>query len=503
MDATHLVASFSDLEGVAPVKTMGSRLRRRKLTPVLLAVAVAGALVAPLSGTAHAAITELNVTDEDQDAPVNTNEARVQATITVDTPQTVDTFIDFELTGPGDLDGDTPETPDETCTIPVGDADGTCAQRFSSGEEGLHEVMAWVDEDNNNATVEADTAEEIVAGDTDLTDVVGITFFRPYNGGLNCSPERSTAEPGSDVSFTCRVSPGQAGWSIDGENMSGPNDQEPGNEETADYDDACVTGAGGSCQITVDGSAGDTGSANVCFWVDDEEDLSFHPAEGRYRDGGECDEESPTPDEANLTDVVVAGWGVATNATVTGPKIKKYGARLAVSGTVNSADASCEGGAEVRIQRDVLGNPVNFVNWKADRTGANGAYRVTAKADKSATYRVAVFDADPCLGTTSKGKTIRVAKKLTISGPKAVGRGQIARITGKIAPCKGHKGDRVTLLQKKGGKFRTVKHARSNNKCVAAFSVRINKTKTFKVKAGKTEAWLQGGTSRAKKVRAL
>jgi hypothetical protein len=499
VDAARLVASLCANEGVAPVKTMGSRLRRRKLTPVLLAVAVAGALVAPLSGTAHAAITQLNVTPEDQDAVVGTN-ARVQAEIIVDAPQTAETLIDFEITG--DADGDSPTSPDETCTIPVGDPDNTCAQTFNLGAAGLQEVRAWVDEDNNGPVTEADTGEGIVAADTDLTDVVGITFFEPFSGTLNCSPEESTAEPGSDVSFTCRVSPDQAGIAIDGENMSGTNDPEPGGADTADYDDACVTGAGGSCQVTIDGSGGDTGSANICLWVDDEEDDSFHPALEAYRDGGECDEESPTPDEGNLTDVVVAGWGVATNATVAGPKSKKFGASFAVSGSVNSADASCESGAEVRIQRDVLGNPVNFVNWRSDTTGANGAYRVTAKADKSATYRTVVFDSDPCLGTTSKGKTVRVKKKLTIGGPKAVGRGQIARITGKISPCTGHKGDRVTLLQKKSGKFRTVKRARSNNKCVAAFSVRINKTKTFKVKAGKTEAWLEGGTSGPKTVRA-
>jgi hypothetical protein len=284
--------------------------------------------------------------------------------------------------------------------------------------------------------------------------------------------------------------------------MSGPNDPEPTNEETADYSDACVTNAQGSCQVTIDGSDGDTGSANICFWVDDEEDQSFHPAEGVYRDGGECDEESPTPDEANHTDVVVAGWGVARNATLAGPKTKKFGAGFAVTGTVNSNNASCESGAQVRIQRDVLGNPVNFVNWRSGTTGANGDYRVTAKADKSASYRAVVFDADPCLGTTSKAKTIRVSKKLTINGPKAVGRGQIARITGKIAPCQSHKGDRVALLRKKGGRFRKVATDKTNNKCLAAFSVRIKRTSVFKVRAGKTEPWLQPGTSRPKKVRA-
>jgi hypothetical protein len=476
-----------------------SKPRRRRLTPVLLAVAVAGALLVPLSGTAHAAITELNVTPEDQDAAVGAN-GRVQATITFDAEPTADTLIDFELTG--DADGDDPSDPDETCTIPVGDADDTCAQNFSLGAAGMEEIKAWVDEDNNGPNTELDTTEPIVAGDTDLTDVVGITFFEPYNGTLNCTPETATAAPGADTSFTCRLSPGRAGIAIDGENMSGPNDPEPGNPETADYDDACVTAAGGSCQVTIDGSAGDTGSANVCFWVDDEEDDSFHPALAAYRDGGQCDQEPTTPDQANHTDVVVAGWGAARNATVVAPKSKKFGARFAVTGTLNSGDASCEGGVQVRIQRDVLGNPVKFVNWKSDTTGGNGAYRVTGKADKSAKYRAVVFDADPCLGTTSAAKTVRVSKKLTITAPQAVGRGQIARITGKIAPCKGHKGDRVALLRKKGGRFRKIEGDRTNNNCVATFSVKITRTSVFKVRAGKTEPWLQAGTSRPKKVRA-
>jgi hypothetical protein len=465
-----------------------SRPRRRRPTPVLLAVAVAGALLVPLSGPAMAAPSDLNAPPEDQDRAVGVN---ATVTGTIEAPQADPTVLNFSWDGDG--------TFEEQCTI-APNVETRCNRSYTSLEIGVDEVRVWVD----GLPVDTTEGPRTPDGATpDTTDVVTVGWFVEVPGTLNCSPERRSVGPGEDANFDCALSSGTAGALIDGENMSGPNDPEPVNADTADYDDACVTDADGSCRVTIDGSDGDTGSARLCFWVDEEDDDSYHPnGDPRERDGNFCASEPSAPDQANLTDVVVAGWGEARSATVVAPSIKKFGARFSVTGTVNSGDTQCEAGVQVRIQRDVLGSPTRFVNWKSDTTSGSGAYSVTAKADKSANYRAALSDADPCLATTSKAKTVRVSKKLTINAPKAVGRGQIARITGKIAPCQSHKGDRVALLRKKGGRFRKVATDKSNNKCLAAFSVRIKRTSVFKVRAGKTEPWLQAGASRPKKVRA-
>jgi hypothetical protein len=296
------------------------------------------------------------------------------------------------------------------------------------------------------------------------------------------------------------MSQGQDDVHIDAENLGGANN-DPTADERADFDSACIT-VNGNCTTSIDPTENETGSADVCFWVDEESDASHH-VNGRVRDGGGCAATALNAAENGHTDVISVGWGSRTNATVAVPQgTKNFDARFAVSGTVGSANPDCVGGLEVRVQRDVLGGASTYQNWKTTTTSDSGGYRVNGKADRSARYRARAIDAPPCLEDFSGAKIVRVAKKLTLRAPKAVGRGQIARITGKIAPCKGHKGDRITLLHKKGGSFRVLDKAKSNANCVAAFSIRINRTRVFKVRAPKTEPWLLGGTSRPKKVRA-
>jgi hypothetical protein len=85
-------------------------------------------------------------------------------------PTSSDLSIDFEARSDGD--GNTPETPDMTCLIPP-DA-SQCTVQYAGSNSG--EVLGWIDSDTDDATVEADTAEQSeTTGDQpepDATDAV-------------------------------------------------------------------------------------------------------------------------------------------------------------------------------------------------------------------------------------------------------------------------------------------------------------------------------------------
>ena len=88
------------------------------------------------------------------------------------------TNIDFEITGTADPDdGDSPTTPDMTCT--VGDGGSGCAVYPPTAGGGTQTIRGWIDFDPNHSTVEADVAEGVDegsepghSGEPDATDVV-------------------------------------------------------------------------------------------------------------------------------------------------------------------------------------------------------------------------------------------------------------------------------------------------------------------------------------------
>lgn len=94
--------------------------------------------------------------------------------------------VDFEFLGPNDLDGDTPTTPDQTCTVtPSGDDPtvGSCEISYSGSSTGTDSILAWIDDDDDDSTVDADQTEgpdeSTTPGGTaevDDTDVVQKTW---------------------------------------------------------------------------------------------------------------------------------------------------------------------------------------------------------------------------------------------------------------------------------------------------------------------------------------
>ena len=79
---------------------------------------------------------------------------------------------------------------------------------------------------------------------------------------------------------------------------------------TADYDNACTTGANGACTFLVEQNDGEFGDdAFVCFWVDDDADSAYLDG-GDVFDGGQCDsdESNGEPENNDLTDKVNISW---------------------------------------------------------------------------------------------------------------------------------------------------------------------------------------------------
>lgn len=138
----------------------------------------------------------------------------------------------------------------------------------------------------------------------------------------NTSNDTVTNSAGQSELYTCRVTSSTGTISdlqVDGENLNGAND--PDNSAAAgnaDYNPACLTGTNGVCQFNLTTESNpETGTANVCFWVDTDADSAFDPGSAGEADGGGCDAEAASVEDANATDVVQKIW-TAAPATATG-----------------------------------------------------------------------------------------------------------------------------------------------------------------------------------------
>ena len=381
----------------------GTRTHRRGARSWIVlsgALAMIFALVVPLAGVAVAnhGTRTLQLTPETDDNATGTTHtitATLDATPDAPAGPTNDIEIDFEIAGPGDVDGgDTPLSPDRTCTI--ANPDVSCTVTYSSTVVGTDTIRGWIDHDKNNANSvssgEVDTAEGPDAGnpsveeppggtdvpgdqtEPDETDVVAKTWFGGLPGGaaLDCddasgddTETNQVTGPASSETYTCAVvdtgpTPDTpiAGAVIDAENLDGAND--PDNSAaagTADFNDACTTGANGTCQVTIASSESQAGPADICFWVDEDVDNVFDPA-GVEPDGGECGEAVGAAENDDLTDVVNKTWAAPAVTTIT----ITPGSDVNQTGTGHTAVATVT---------DQFGNPMQGVNVDWRVTGRN------------------------------------------------------------------------------------------------------------------------------------
>ena len=253
--------------------------------------------------------------------------------------------VNAEATGANDTDGDTPTSPDYTCTSNT-NAQGQCSFTHPSGSSsnpGTTTYRAFVDKDKNDANnaSEVDASEgqneSTSPGPTepDTTDVVTKTWVV---APLNCDPETDVNPSGTvhRILCTARDVNGQlaAGVNIDAE-ATGANDPDLEDTTTGDEnspqsglashgpDFTCTTDANGQCEI-VHGPGGNAienparsndsnatnsaGTTTYRIWIDtDNNNATFNgdAAEGRDETTEPGSQSEP---EADRTDVVEKTW---------------------------------------------------------------------------------------------------------------------------------------------------------------------------------------------------
>ena len=202
------------------------------------------------------------------------------------TPDNGPVNVDFEISGPNDVDGgNTPETPDLTCTVGVNAS--SCTATYSGNNMGADTIRGWIDHDGltpaQGGVTEADLAETQGGEDSDTTDVVTKTWTAGPASRLDCDDatgpdtERETnpslSGAASNESYLCRVTdaagnPILAGTIVRGELTTGPNDPDATDGASFDSPDfTCNTGTDGHCPLTVTQLEGETGTATICFWI--------------------------------------------------------------------------------------------------------------------------------------------------------------------------------------------------------------------------------------------
>jgi hypothetical protein len=410
------MARKEDGMGVPGTRTARGQVRRSLVLTTALATIFA--LVVPLAGLAVAThgTRTLDVTPETDD---NTTGATHTLTATLsaapDAGAANSVEIDFEITGPGDVDaGDTPTSPDRTCTIQ--NPNVSCTVSYSSAVAGNDTIRGWIDHDKDNATTEADLTEGQNEATTpgsktepDDTDVVTKTWFTGLPGTVrldcndasgNDTETNPVTGPNSSETYTCTVvdigstPPGAAvsGQRIDGENLNGANDLDnSATAGTADFNDACTTAANGTCTLVITSAESQAGSADICFWIDEDNDAAFDPAGGES-DGGGCGEAVGATENDNKTDKVNKTWAAPAITTIT----------VTPESDVNQTGTSHTATATVT---DQFGDPVSGVNVDWRVTGRNTV--TTNNTTTNAQGQVTITYTDTGAAGTAGNDTIR------------------------------------------------------------------------------------------------
>jgi len=286
--------------------------------------------------------------------------------------------ISFEVSGPGDPDnGDTPATPDFSCTI--GNNDSDCIGQFTGATSATNgstsTIRGWIDHDGANpesGIVEADLQEVQNEGtgnggarpEPDDTDVVSKTWTGTSAGAattLDCDDaggpdtERETNPSGAGTAsnevYTCttRDASGNtvSGVQVKGEVTNAIND--PDASDSASFtspDYACTTVGNGTCQITVTQNESEIGTAVICFWIGSDSNPCASEATGENQAQNGSDTGNDLADQVEKTWQVTTPTGLdaepesdvnatGTSHTVTVTLFDSLGAQVPSSTTVN------------------------------------------------------------------------------------------------------------------------------------------------------------------------
>ena len=240
--------------------------------------------------------------------------------------------VDVEATGSNDPDAaNSPTSPDFTCTTT---ASGTCTftHNTGTGGSGTTTYRAWVDIDNSNTTVEADTTEGQDAStapggtaETDNTDVVTALWTSGPATGLDCDdstgpdteieavPGTGSGDPTSSEVYTCvvRDAAGNAAtgtFTVLAEVETAVNDPDnPDSNSPASPDYQCTT-TNGTCQITVTQNESELAATTICFFIGDGATLCAAEATDENQSGNGSDAANDFADQVELT------WSAVTTA---------------------------------------------------------------------------------------------------------------------------------------------------------------------------------------------
>lgn len=161
----------------ALVRSLIGRMSRpiAVLTCLSLAASISLVFAGPARAT-HSGVNELEVTPEVQTIALGINQATITAVLGQPAAG-VGTNIDFENEDDANGDGNTPKSPDFSCTVAAGDK--VCSVIVPRGA-GRDHIRAWIDRDGINGTRNDDTEEGRLAvsssgsaGGSDCSETLG------------------------------------------------------------------------------------------------------------------------------------------------------------------------------------------------------------------------------------------------------------------------------------------------------------------------------------------
>lgn len=233
--------------------------------------------------------------------------------------------VDFEFTGDGN--GDSPATPDATCSIAPNTTQCSITPAGGGGVAvGSSEIVAWVSPGASGGACEADRGncgspgtegqpEASVPGghgsEPDNTDVSSITVQTASSFVLDCFPDVQNVGLGVSATVTCeqrdQLGNLTATFPVDLERLGGVGDADGGNVNPVDGNN--VNGGAATFSTTVSSTV--AGTAILCYWLDTDADTDS--AGSTVGDGSDCGPESANPgvDDTDSTDVVCIAFGGA------------------------------------------------------------------------------------------------------------------------------------------------------------------------------------------------
>ena len=298
--------------------------------------------------------------------------------------------VNFEITGPNDPDnGDTPATPDLSCTLHNNDT--VCDVSYQGSAAGTDTIVGWIDHDADNVLDAGDPQDSVTK--TWNAVVAGISIDCDDESGN----DTETNPAGQSETYTCTVTQPDgadadtardpvANTPVDLENMTGAND--PDNSSAAgtpDFNNACTTNAAGTCQVVVAAAENETGTANLCFWADTDGDAIFAPT-GAGADGGGCSTEAPGTEDLNLVDLATKIWSTGPILDCDDASGDDDETNPITSPEVYTCTLTTDDGADADTARDpIVGGLIDWENLNGANDPDNSAAANTADSNNACT----------------------------------------------------------------------------------------------------------------------